>query len=271
MLLFKIMETSRDPVIRSNCMIALGDVAVRFSHLVDENNNKLYEGLSDKDMTVKKNTLMVLTYLILGSMIKVKGQLGEMAKCLEDEDSRIADLAKLFFTELSSNKDNAIYNNLPDGKLGVLVSSMLSERFVLSHQPSLHRGSRSRRGRFPEDNEVYFHVHRKGAVTEITSVRMPPLTHALGKTSRGYCGEVMSAIPSEHGTKTMARSRLLLVALTVQVRAFGEEAHRGLTVLSRQITRRNGVQPLQRNLNQGNVFPPHMTLSFLFADSRDVI
>jgi condensin complex subunit 1 len=115
MLLFKIMETSRDPIIRSNCIIALGDVAVRFSHLVDENNNKLYEGLSDKDMTVKKNTLMVLTYLILGSMIKVKGQLGEMAKCLEDEDSRIADLAKLFFTELSSNKDNAIYNNLPDG------------------------------------------------------------------------------------------------------------------------------------------------------------
>jgi len=113
-------------------MIALGDVAVRFSHLVDENNNKLYEGLSDKDMTVKKNTLMVLTYLILGSMIKVKGQLGEMAKCLEDEDSRIADLAKLFFTELSSNKDNAIYNNLPDGKLEVLVSSMLSERFVQS-------------------------------------------------------------------------------------------------------------------------------------------
>lgn len=119
MLLFKIMETSRDPTIRSNCIIALGDVAVRFSHLVDENNNKLYEGLSDKDMTVKKNTLMVLTYLILGSMIKVKGQLGEMAKCLEDEDSRIADLAKLFFTELSSNKDNAIYNNLPDGEHGL--------------------------------------------------------------------------------------------------------------------------------------------------------
>lgn len=48
-------------------------------------------------------------------MIKVKGQLGEMAKCLEDQDPRISDLAKLFFTELST-KDNAIYNNLPDGR-----------------------------------------------------------------------------------------------------------------------------------------------------------
>ncbi|KAF8342559.1 non-SMC mitotic condensation complex subunit 1-domain-containing protein [Cantharellus anzutake] len=114
MLLFKIMETSKDPIIRSNSIIALGDIAVRFSHLIDENNNKLYDGLSDQSIVVKKNTLMVLTYLILGSMIKVKGQLGEMAKCLEDEDQRIADLARLFFTELSSNKDNAIYNNLPD-------------------------------------------------------------------------------------------------------------------------------------------------------------
>ena len=57
---------------------------------------------------------MVLTHLILNGMIKVKGQLGEMAKCLEGPDPRAADLAKLFFDELST-KDNAIYNNLPDG------------------------------------------------------------------------------------------------------------------------------------------------------------
>lgn len=67
-------------------------------------------------MVVKKNTLMVLTHLILNGMVKVKGQMGEMAKCVEDSDERISDLAKLFFSELST-KDNAIYNNLPDGKL----------------------------------------------------------------------------------------------------------------------------------------------------------
>ncbi|KAF9233399.1 non-SMC mitotic condensation complex subunit 1-domain-containing protein [Melanogaster broomeanus] len=112
-LLFKILETSKDPSIRSNIVIALGDVAVSFSTIIDENSNELYKGLSDDDLVVKKNTLMVLTHLILNGMIKVKGQLGEMAKCLEDEDPRISDLAKLFFTELST-KDNAIYNNLPD-------------------------------------------------------------------------------------------------------------------------------------------------------------
>ncbi|KAG2363022.1 non-SMC mitotic condensation complex subunit 1-domain-containing protein [Suillus spraguei] len=112
-LLFKILETSRDPNIRSNIVIALGDVAVSFSSIIDENSNELYKGLSDGDLVVKKNTLMVLTHLILNGMIKVKGQLGEMAKCLEDEEPRISDLAKLFFKELST-KDNAIYNNLPD-------------------------------------------------------------------------------------------------------------------------------------------------------------
>ncbi|TDL22771.1 hypothetical protein BD410DRAFT_898004 [Rickenella mellea] len=112
-LLFKILETSKDPNIRSNVVIALGDVAVCFSNIIDENTNELYTGLSDTNLVVKKNTLMVLTHLILNGMIKVKGQLGEMAKCLEDQEPRIADLAKLFFTELST-KDNAIYNNLPD-------------------------------------------------------------------------------------------------------------------------------------------------------------
>ncbi|EDR03670.1 chromosome condensation complex protein [Laccaria bicolor S238N-H82] len=113
-LLFKILETSKDANIRSNIVIALGDVAVSFSNIIDENSNELYKGLSDGSIIVKKNTLMVLTHLILNGMIKVKGQLGEMAKCVEDEDARIADLAKLFFSELST-KENAIYNNLPDG------------------------------------------------------------------------------------------------------------------------------------------------------------
>lgn len=113
MLLFKILETSREPAVRSNIVIALGDIAVCFSTIMDQNSERLYAGLQDKDLTVKKNTLMVLTHLILNGMIKGKGQLGEMAKCLVDEDKRISDLAHLFFTELST-KDRAIINNLPD-------------------------------------------------------------------------------------------------------------------------------------------------------------
>ncbi|CAG8544327.1 22071_t:CDS:10 [Dentiscutata erythropus] len=97
-----------------NSLLAVfGDMTVCFNNIIDENINYLYKRLADSDNLVKKNTLMVLTHLILNGMIKVKGQLGEMAKCLEDEDQRISDLARLFFTELAS-KDNAVYNNLPD-------------------------------------------------------------------------------------------------------------------------------------------------------------
>ena len=122
-MLFNLLKTSKDPNIRSNIVIALGDVAVCFSSIFDDNSNELYKGLSDTSIIVKKNTLMVLTHLILNGMIKVKGQLGEMAKCLEDPDPRISDLAKLFFTELST-KDNAIYNNLPDGRLSRLCGTV---------------------------------------------------------------------------------------------------------------------------------------------------
>ncbi|KAG0193993.1 Condensin complex subunit [Apophysomyces sp. BC1034] len=112
-LLFTILEKSKDPTIRSNIVIALGDMAVCFNTLIDENISFLYNRLADEDTVVKKNAVMVLTHLILNGMVKVKGQISEMAKCLEDSDQRIADLAKLFFTELAT-KDNAIYNNLPD-------------------------------------------------------------------------------------------------------------------------------------------------------------
>ncbi|KAJ3056052.1 Condensin complex subunit [Rhizophlyctis rosea] len=112
-LLFTILEKSQSPVIRSNTIIGLGDMTVSFNSLIDQNISYLYNRLGDEDLGVKKNTLMVLTFLILNGMVKVKGQISEMAKCLECEERRISDLAKLFFKELST-KDNAVYNNLPD-------------------------------------------------------------------------------------------------------------------------------------------------------------
>ncbi|KFA60683.1 hypothetical protein S40285_05055 [Stachybotrys chlorohalonatus IBT 40285] len=112
-LLITIMERSPDATVRSNAVIALGDMAVCFNHLIDENTDFLYRRLADDDASVKRTCLMTLTFLILAGQVKVKGQLGEMAKCLEDEDRRIADLARMFFTELST-KDNAVYNHFVD-------------------------------------------------------------------------------------------------------------------------------------------------------------
>lgn len=112
-LLITILERSQDPITRSNVVIALGDMAVCFNHLIDENTDFLYRRLNDNDTSVKRTCLMTLTFLILAGQVKVKGQLGEMAKCLEDSDKRIADLSKMFFTELAT-KDNAVYNHFVD-------------------------------------------------------------------------------------------------------------------------------------------------------------
>lgn len=112
-LLITIMERSADATVRSNAVIALGDMAVCFNHLIDENTDFLYRRLADPQPSVKRTCLMTLTFLILAGQVKVKGQLGEMAKCLEDGDKRIADLARMFFTELST-KDNAVYNHFVD-------------------------------------------------------------------------------------------------------------------------------------------------------------
>ncbi|RMZ86310.1 hypothetical protein DV736_g6465, partial [Chaetothyriales sp. CBS 134916] len=112
-LLITILERSNDPIVRSNAVIALGDMAVCFNHLIDENTDFLYRRLNDSDDSVKRTCLMTLTFLILAGQVKVKGQLGEMAKCLEDADKRIADLSRMFFTELAT-KDNALYNQFVD-------------------------------------------------------------------------------------------------------------------------------------------------------------
>ena len=112
-LLITILERSQNGVTRSNVVIALGDMAVCFNHLIDENTDFLYRRLNDNDASVKRTCLMTLTFLILAGQVKVKGQLGEMAKCLEDSDKRIADLSRMFFTELAT-KDNAVYNHFID-------------------------------------------------------------------------------------------------------------------------------------------------------------
>ena len=112
-LLLTVLERSQDATTRGNLVIALGDMAVCFNHLLDENTDFLYRRLSDRDARVKRTCLMTLTFLILAGQVKVKGQLGEMAKCLEDADKKISDLTRMFFTELAG-KDNAVYNHFVD-------------------------------------------------------------------------------------------------------------------------------------------------------------
>jgi condensin complex subunit 1 len=57
--------------VRSNCIIALGDLAFRFPNVLEPWTEHMYARLSDKDRKVRKNAVLVLTHLILNDMVKV--------------------------------------------------------------------------------------------------------------------------------------------------------------------------------------------------------
>ncbi|NXE26036.1 CND1 protein, partial [Ardeotis kori] len=128
-LLFTMMEKSALPGVRSNLIIAAGDLAIRFPNLVEPWTSHLYARLRDPCPSVRQTAGIVMTHLILKDMVKVKGQVSEMAALLVDPEEAIMGVAQNFFSELSHKAsgcpgtlahksgeglDNAIYNLLPD-------------------------------------------------------------------------------------------------------------------------------------------------------------
>lgn len=112
-LLFTVLERSSLPVVRANTIVALGDLTVRFPNILEPWTQNLYARLSDEVPSVRQTAVTVLTQLVLKDVLKVKGQVSEVAVLLIDPHPHIASLALNFFNELAS-KDNAIYNLLPD-------------------------------------------------------------------------------------------------------------------------------------------------------------
>ncbi|KAJ8354973.1 hypothetical protein SKAU_G00225400 [Synaphobranchus kaupii] len=112
-LLFTVLERASLPVVRANTIIALGDLTVRFPNILEPWTQNLYARLGDESPSVRQTAVTVLTQLVLKDVVKVKGQVSEVAVLLIDPLPHIASLALNFFNELSG-KDNAIYNLLPD-------------------------------------------------------------------------------------------------------------------------------------------------------------
>uniref|UniRef100_A0A8C3M2F5 Condensin complex subunit 1 n=1 Tax=Chrysolophus pictus TaxID=9089 RepID=A0A8C3M2F5_CHRPC len=101
-LLFTMMEKSPLPVVRSNLIIAAGDLAIRFPNQVEPWTPHLYARLRDPCQSVRQTAGVVMTHLILKDMVKVKGQVSEMAALLIDPEEAIVGVAQNFFNELSN-------------------------------------------------------------------------------------------------------------------------------------------------------------------------
>ncbi|XP_074595671.1 condensin complex subunit 1-like isoform X2 [Brevipalpus obovatus] len=124
--LMTIMSRSSKSLVRSNAVIVIGDLCVRFATILDSWTPRLYQLLSDDSVLVRTNTLKVISRLILCDMIKVQERISEIAKLMCDPVEEIASFARLFFTQLSK-KLNAIYNVLPD-----IISRLSSEETSVS-------------------------------------------------------------------------------------------------------------------------------------------
>lgn len=72
-LLFTIVENSPSETVRSNCTIALGDLAVRFPNLLEPWTENMYARLRDPSVSVRNSSVLVLSHLILNDMMKVQG------------------------------------------------------------------------------------------------------------------------------------------------------------------------------------------------------
>ena len=119
-LIFTRLRGESDRGTRAALMVALGDLAFRFPNAVEPWTEHLYglrewgNSLHDSDAGVRQHAVTVLAHLVLNDMMKVKGHIAEMARCLEDPDPRVASVARLLFHELSRKHGNPIYNLLPD-------------------------------------------------------------------------------------------------------------------------------------------------------------
>lgn len=113
-LLFTLLAKEPEPAVRATIAVALGDLVVRHPNRLEPWTGRLYAQLRDPDTAVRRNVLMVLTHLILNDMVKVKGQVAEMARCLLDPEPHIAAHARLFFSEFAKKGSSPVYNLLPD-------------------------------------------------------------------------------------------------------------------------------------------------------------
>lgn len=76
--------------------------------------------LSDEELEVRECAVKMISFLVLHEMVRVKGQIAEMALRCADGNARVAHMARQFFRQLA-NKGNALYNVVPD------ITSRLSD------------------------------------------------------------------------------------------------------------------------------------------------
>ncbi|WIA41348.1 hypothetical protein OEZ86_004943 [Tetradesmus obliquus] len=138
-----LLERSVSSAIRINMVVALADLASRFPNVLEPWTSRIYETLEDPEPAVKLAALSSLTHLVLGGMVKAKGNVAKVAALLVDDEQEITERAALFFESLAktgsgsstraasaaagASAANPVYNLLPDCLSKLLENDKLRE------------------------------------------------------------------------------------------------------------------------------------------------
>ncbi|XP_053684767.1 condensin complex subunit 1 isoform X2 [Sabethes cyaneus] len=111
--LMNILQYTKQNQIKCNIMIGLSDLTFRFPNVIEPWTSYMYATLHEKDIELRLTAVKMLSNLILHEMIRVKGQISDLAMCIVDPAPEIRTITEQFFKEIA-NKSNILYNVLPD-------------------------------------------------------------------------------------------------------------------------------------------------------------
>lgn len=112
--LMNILRKTHSPAMKANIIIGLADLTSRFANTIEPWIPNFYSTLTDKDQKIRLTTVKMLSYVILQAIVRVTGQLADMALCLVDENEQIQSATKEFFRQLIISKEAEYYKILPD-------------------------------------------------------------------------------------------------------------------------------------------------------------
>uniref|UniRef100_A0A1A9WR38 Condensin complex subunit 1 n=1 Tax=Glossina brevipalpis TaxID=37001 RepID=A0A1A9WR38_9MUSC len=128
--LMNILNHTKNIKIKCNIVIGLSDLTFRFPNIIEPWTGHFYSTLHDDNTELRLTAVKMLSHLILHEMIRVKGQIADLAICIVDDNNEIKNITQQFFKEIA-NKSNILYNVLPDiiSKLSDSTSNLEEEKY----------------------------------------------------------------------------------------------------------------------------------------------
>jgi len=135
--LFKLLHSPVDEVNKGNMIICIGDLFNRFPNLMTTKTAEVFALLRDGHAHVRKNSLMVISHLILNDMLRCSGEIVDVVMLLDDPSPQVRDLVRLFLQEYNSKGQQNIYNKV------TVAITRLSTEFASLARPRFENIARS--------------------------------------------------------------------------------------------------------------------------------